>query len=80
MIMIDMDLPESCAKCRFCSGCDSCEGFDNYCTASENEINLGYFYDKYIEWNCKRQKREPNFTPYQNRHKDCPLIEVTEHE
>lgn len=35
MIQIDMDMPKSCAVCRFNSRCASCECKFNHCTATE---------------------------------------------
>lgn len=78
MIQIDMDMPKSCAVCRFNSQCDNCECIPNFCAAmpmkdqeGDFHANIGYFNDGTREYDP-----EIGFTPEDHRQDWCPLREV----
>lgn len=75
MIKIDMDMPKSCAVCRFNSRCDDCECIPNFCAAAPTEDDchaiIGYFRDGGHEYDP-----EIGFTPEDRRQDWCPLKEV----
>lgn len=75
MIQIDMEMPKSCAVCRFNSRCDDCEHVPNYCMAADfkdnDDARIGYFNDGTHEYDP-----EIGFTPEYSRMEWCPLKEV----
>lgn len=75
MIQIDMDMPKSCAVCRFNSRCANCECAWNYCTAAgfenDDDTRIGCFNDGTREYDP-----EIGFTPEDHRQDWCPLREV----
>ena len=75
MIQIDMDMPKSCAVCRFNSRCANCECAWNYCTAAgfedDDDTRIGCFNDGTREYDP-----EIGFTPEDRRQDWCPLKEV----
>ncbi len=75
MIQIEMDMPKSCAVCRFNSRCDDCEHICNYCMAADfkddDDARIGYFNDGSHEYDP-----EIGFTPEDRRQDWCPLKEV----
>ena len=75
MILIDMEMPKSCAVCRFNSRCDDCEHIPNFCAAAPTEDGchamIGRFNDGVNEYDP-----EIGFTPEDRRQDWCPLKEV----
>lgn len=75
MIQIDMDMPKSCAVCRFNSRCDDCVCACNWCKAvdfkDDDDAIIGCFNDGTREYDP-----EIGFTPEDHRMEWCPLKEV----